>query len=420
MKRARPLLWLIASLDLLGVLLGALLGVRLRHDDLTLVLQPGGVLFAGGFLFLAWFFGAYSFLRWPWMPYRQLAQRYVLLVSSALALAVAVGWLLNSPPTAIWFHRSTLAILAVVSFSWGLLHRLWLQPIARRQAARRLAASPIAREQQPRAGRQDPQPQRRQRELLLLIVAYHPSRLEVEQLQACLDQLSPEIGYAVVVNDHVPGEPIDQLASGADCFLANRDNPGYGRAINRLVVRLERLPEFIGVLNTDLSWQPNSFECLLAWLKDHPGVNLAVPRIIEESGRTSQLCKQNPTLLGLLSRRFLPEWLKPTWLKQYDRWFVMADHNYDDIIRSTYLSGCCMLIRSESFRKAGGFDERYFLYLEDADLSRTLAIDGDCVHLPIASIVHGWGRGSYRNLDLMMVNVTSAWHYFRKWGWSLW
>jgi len=42
------------------------------------------------------------------------------------------------------------------------------------------------------------------------------------------------------------------------------------------------------------------------------------------------------------------------------------------------------------------------------------------VHLPVAGVVHGWGRGNYRNLGLMAVNLASAWHYFRKWGWALW
>ncbi|MBM5784304.1 MAG: glycosyltransferase family 2 protein [Cyanobacteria bacterium K_DeepCast_35m_m1_288] len=298
--------------------------------------------------------------------------------------------------------------------------RRWLQPLARRQAALRLARSPVSRRRSradapvAQAGRTP------QRQLLLLLVAYHPSPLEVEQLQACLAELPPAVGYAVVVNDHQPGEPVEQLAAGADLFLTNRDNPGYGRAVNRLVVRLGQLPPYIGVLNTDLSWQPGTFEQLLAWLQQHPQVNLAVPQILDEAGTPQKLCKHHPTVLGLFSRRFLPDWLKPTWLKRYDRWYVMADQNYQEVFEAPYLSGCCMLIRSEAFRRAGGFDERYFLYLEDADLTRSLARDGRCVHLPVAGVVHGWGRGNYRNLGLMAVNLASAWHYFRKWGWALW
>ena len=262
------------------------------------------------------------------------------------------------------------------------------------------------------------------RQLLLVLVAYHPSSLEVEQLQACLAALPPQVGYAVAVNDHQEGEAVESLAAGADCFLTNADNPGYGRAVNRLVSRLtERLgvlPPYLGVLNTDLTWEPGIFEHLLDWLQQHPEVSLAVPQILDGQGQPQKLCKRHPTVLGLFSRRFLPVWLKPRWLKRYDRWYVMADQDYNQVFEVPYLSGCCMVMRSDAFRRVGGFDERYFLYLEDADLTRSLAREGRCVHLPVAGVLHEWGRGNHRNLALMLVNLASAWHYFRKWGWALW
>lgn len=420
MKRGLPLLWLCVGLDLLGVVIGALLAAQLRHHNIALVLQADGLAFALGFLVLSWFLGAYSFLRWPWMPFRQLVQRWMLVVISTLVLAVAAGWLLNAALTAVWFHRSTLLILALVLGLWGVLMRRWLQPLARRQSSVLLARSPVARQRSRSVVRSLDRASRPQRELLLMLVAFHPSPLEVEQLQACLAELPPQVGYAVVVNDHQPGEPVEQLEAGADCFLTNRDNPGYGRAVNRLVVRLGQLPAYIGVLNTDLSWPAGTFEQLLGWLQQHPEVNLAVPQILDEAGTPLKLCKHHPTVLGLFSRRFLPDFLKPAWLKRYDRWYVMAYQNYQQVFEAPYLSGCCMLMKSEAFRRAGGFDERYFLYLEDADLTRSLARDGRCVHLPVAAVVHGWGRGNYRNVGLMAVNLASAWHYFRKWGWALW
>ncbi|WP_341883463.1 glycosyltransferase family 2 protein [Synechococcus sp. UW140] len=409
MRRGWPLLALSVGMDLVGMLAGGLLAAELRQLNPALVLQTDVLVFGIGFLFVAWFFGAYSFLRWPWMPYRQLMQRWLLVVVSALGLAVLAAWLLYASPTAVWWQPSSLLIVGVVMLLWGGLLRRWLQPLARIQASQRLAASPMAGINHSQG-----------RQLLLLFVAYHPSQREVDQLQACLAELPPQLGYAVVVNDHHPGEPVEQLAAGADGFLANPDNPGYGRAVNRLVAQLGELPPYIGVLNTDLTWPGGNFEQLLGWLQQHPQVSLAVPQIIDEAGSPQKLCKHNPTVLGLFSRRFLPAWLKPTWLKRYDRWYVMADQNYQEVFEVPYLSGCCMLIRSEAFRRVGGFDERYFLYLEDADLTRSLARDGRCVHLPVAGVVHGWGRGNYRNLGLMAVNLASAWHYFRKWGWALW
>ena len=420
MKGRSSLLWISLSLDVVGVLLAALLAAQLHHHNPALVLSTDGLAFGLGFVLLAWFFGGYSFVRWPWMPFRQLSQRWLLVVGSALLLAVLAGWLLNVPVTAVWFHRSTLLIVGLALFLWGVLMRCWLHSLARRQATMALARSPVAQRLSSADLSVAQVSAMAQRQLLLLLVAYHPSSLEVEQLQACLANLPPDVGYAVVVNDHQPGEPVDQLAAAADLFLANPDNPGYGRAVNRLVVRLGQLPPYIGVLNTDLSWEPGSFEQLLAWLQQHPQVSLAVPQILDEQGTPQKLCKHHPTVLGLFSRRFLPNGLKPGWLKRYDRWYVMADQNYEEVFEAPYLSGCCMLIRSEAFRRAGGFDQRYFLYLEDADLTRSLSREGRCVHLPVASVVHGWGRGNYRNLGLMVVNLTSAWHYFRKWGLALW
>ena len=84
----------------------------------------------------------------------------------------------------------------------------------------------------------------KQRDLVLLLVAFHPSIREVNFLLGALAALPQRIGYAVVVNDHCPGEAAEKLADGADAFLCHSDNPGYGRGINRLVSHLGYLPEY--------------------------------------------------------------------------------------------------------------------------------------------------------------------------------
>jgi GT2 family glycosyltransferase len=258
------------------------------------------------------------------------------------------------------------------------------------------------------------------RELLLLFVAYHPAPGEVERLQACLQALPRSMGYAVVVNDHQAGEAVDDLAEEADYFLCCPDNPGYGRAVNRLVDKIDLMPKYLAVMNTDLRWDSDLFPKLYAWLEGHPDVVLSVPQIRDPQGEIQKLCKRDPTLLALCSRRFWPDRLKPGWMKRYDKWYVMDDCDYSMVFDVPYLSGCCMLMRSQAFLSVGGFEEKFFLYLEDADITRKLRSLGRCIHLPIAPIVHDWGRGSYRNIRLIIVNIHSAWIYFRKWGLQLW
>ena len=183
----------------------ALLAAQLLdHNPAQALDVPGfrvGVLAAG---LVCWW---YSFLRWPWVPLRQLIQRWLFVVASAVVLALLAGLLLNPPASAVWFHRSTLLILGLVLGLWGTLIRRWLHPLALRQAALALGRSPVAMSEVSKAQASATA----QRQLLLLLVAYHPSALEVKHC-ACLAAL-PEVGYAVV-NGHQPGEPVEQLAAG--------------------------------------------------------------------------------------------------------------------------------------------------------------------------------------------------------------
>lgn len=267
-----------------------------------------------------------------------------------------------------------------------------------------------------------------ERRLLLVLVAFHPRPEEVERLGKCLEALDPDVGYAVVVNDHLPGEPVERLQAKADLFLTTTQNLGYGRAVNwawrvcqqRSAHSGGHLPGWLGALNTDLSWLPGTFSTMLSWLNQHPDVVLAVPQIRDPQGQVQELCKRNPSLLALSSRRFVPEWLKPRWLKHYDQRYVMADADYDQPIEAPYLSGCCMVISTQAFKRIGGFDDRFFLYLEDADLTRSLAHLGRTLHLPCAYVTHAWGRGNHGSLRLTLVNLHSAWIYFNKWGFSFW
>lgn len=255
------------------------------------------------------------------------------------------------------------------------------------------------------------------RQLILALVAFHPSAEEVESLQRSLRQLPPSIGYAVAVNDHRLGEPVEVLFAEAELHLCNRDNPGYGRAVNRLARLLPPDLPYLAALNTDLTWTPGTFERVLTWMDDHPDVVMAVPQIVDPAGAVQRLCKRDPTVLGLFSRRFIPAWLKPRWLRAYDGWYAMGEADYGSVLSVPYLSGCCMVLRHRAFQSVGGFDEQFFLYLEDADLTRALRAMGDTVHLPLAEVVHAWGRGNHRSWRLTLVNLSSAWRYFRKWGW---
>jgi len=183
---------------------------------------------------------------------------------------------------------------------------------------------------------------------LLVLIAHHPPADHVQRLQACLAHLTHGLAYGVVVNDHRPGEAVDALLPGAAMTVVQRANPGYGRAFNQLWQRWCQAhgePPLGAVLITDLSWESGCFEQLAAWLEQHPDVTAAMPELRFPDGRRQFLCKRNPTLLALISRRFIPRHLKPRRLRRYDHWYTMRDQPYSRVFASPYLSGCCLWMR---------------------------------------------------------------------------
>ena len=148
-------------------------------------------------------------------------------------------------------------------------------------------------------------------DITLLIVAYHPSQNEVLRLKSCLDSLPSNISYAVAVNDYVPADFIDLLELDSEFFLRITENIGYGRAINRLFLEGGIKSEYIGILNTDLSWRVGTFEAIHDFLQNNSDVSLLAPQILGEHGEVHMLCKRSPTVLAMFSRRFLPNSLKP-------------------------------------------------------------------------------------------------------------
>jgi hypothetical protein len=82
-----------------------------------------------------------------------------------------------------------------------------------------------------------------------------------------------------------------------------------------------------------------------------------------------------------------------------------------------WLSGCFLLARTSQLEKIGGFDERFFMYMEDIDLSRRSLRHFKNIFYPHVTIQHFYEKGSYKSRKLTIIHLISAIRYFNKWGW---
>jgi GT2 family glycosyltransferase len=169
------------------------------------------------------------------------------------------------------------------------------------------------------------------------------------------------------------------------------------------------------VLNPDIEFSEGTLEKLVGFMDDHLNVGLVQPKILYPNGNIQYLCKLLPTPFDLIFRRFLPSLcLNSERTKRYELHNMDYSSVHFDI---PTLSGCFLFFRADTLKQAGLFDERFFLYMEDVDLSRRIQDVAQTAFYPLVTIVHTYEKGSYKNYKLLWYHLVSAFKYFNKWGW---
>lgn len=81
------------------------------------------------------------------------------------------------------------------------------------------------------------------------------------------------------------------------------------------------------------------------------------------------------------------------------------------------LSGCFTLLNLDVIQLVGGYDERFFMYFEDFDLSRRVNRFYKTLYFPKVHVTHAYNSEANKSIKLLLIFLTSAIRYFNKWGW---
>ncbi len=191
-------------------------------------------------------------------------------------------------------------------------------------------------------------------------------------------------------------------------------NIGYGRGHNCAL--RESVYDGVAlhlVMNSDIVVKAEDIDTLCQFMESEPMVGQLMPHIVYPDGKTQYLCKLLPTPLDVFGRRFLPRRLMVRRNARYE----LRMFGYDRPLNVPYLSGCFMLLRTTAALEARLFDERYFMYPEDIDLTRTIHRNYLTLYYPAVTVVHNHKRESYHSLRLLGVHIVNLCLYFNKWGW---
>lgn len=193
------------------------------------------------------------------------------------------------------------------------------------------------------------------------------------------------------------------------------ENLGYGRAHNIAMIKsIEQNYYYHIVLNPDITFSNATIQEIYNYCESNDDTGQVMPLILYPDGTLQKLVKRLPTPYNLLARRFLPN---SGIFRKWNDYYELSTFDYSYMLKNASLSGCFMFLRLNIVKKVGFFDSRFFMYLEDYDLTRRICEISQTVYLPTTPAFHGFKKESYANSKLLMHHVRSAAKYFNKWGW---
>jgi len=249
-------------------------------------------------------------------------------------------------------------------------------------------------------------------DLSIAIVTFNNERTIVKCISSILEHIDGRHSYRLYVIDNNSSDDTVQIVRsipGDIIVLRNDKNAGFGTAHNQVIDLLDS--RYHLVVNPDIVIENSVINEMAVFMDEHPDIGLLSPLIKYPDGRIQYLCKRNPTFIDLFIRLVFPNSFK-----KRHHYFEMRETGYDREFVIEYATGCFMFFRTEIFKKLGGFDENFFLYQEDADITRRVNEISKTVFYPYNYVVHEWQRGSHKSLKLALIDIMSAMYYFRKWG----
>lgn len=248
-------------------------------------------------------------------------------------------------------------------------------------------------------------------DLAVIVVAFHNVKDITKMVSSVVNHTNASINMEIYIvdNGNSPQEYKPLVRNYHDVvYIDAKSNLGFGSA-NNIAIKRTRA-RYVAIVNPDIMLNEDSFSIMLAYMQTR-GVRACVPRLVDREGNLQPVYRRKITVVDLLVRIFFRK-LFPRRVQYH----TMGTEDYSKPFIVPFAQGSFLVVETSLLKELHGFDERFFMYMEDADLTARINEKAPLYYFPGTSVVHKWNRGSHRNLKLLSEHVKSIAIYFNKWG----
>ena len=194
-------------------------------------------------------------------------------------------------------------------------------------------------------------------------------------------------------------------------LINNPKNVGFARANNQGAKIANG--DFLLFINPDTVMIEDAIESMLDYIRSDSSIGILGPKVLNSDQTIQYSCRKFPTIWsGLFNRYSLTTRLFPN--NRYSRDYLMLDYDHNSTRSVDWVSGCCMMMSKSTFNKANGFDENYFLFIEDVDICQVIKKRLRVVYFPNAKIYHKISSSNARSTPQMIIKRHQGMIYYNQ------
>jgi GT2 family glycosyltransferase len=185
-------------------------------------------------------------------------------------------------------------------------------------------------------------------------------------------------------------------------YIFNGKNLGFGKAHNLAFKNLSIKSDLHLIINPDVCFDPKKIQDMLLWMYKDSSISLCVPKVLFPSGIFQHTVRNIPNFIVLIKRKLgimVDEW---------------KEEQLQNITEIPFAHGCFFVFRTDVYKRLAGFDERFFMYMEDVDIFMRAKLYGKTLYNPNYQIYHEFRKGSSKSPKLLCWHTISAFKFFWK------